>query len=222
MAISPALEPLIKSRHFPLYVEEMQSRMEAERRRREEFYDWITEDIKAEFINGEVVVQSPAKDQHTEASMNLAMLFKVYVDEHNLGIVRAETTLVTLTRNDYLPDICFFGEQKAGFISHDQMKYPAPDLVVEILSPSTARVDRTTKFDDYADHGVGEYWLVNPEARTVEQFVLRDGEYELLFKLREGTITSEVVQGFAIPVEAIFDDKLKNRVLVGLISAETP
>ena len=167
---SPSLEPLLKSPKLSLYARAIQTYLDEEQEKRESFYDWLTEDIKAEFINGEVIVQSPAKKQHTDVVANLTSLLRTFVDEHDLGFVGAETVLVTLTRNDYLPDIAFFTANRAKQFTPHQMKYPAPDLVVEVLSPSTAVIDRTTKFEDYAAHGVSEYWLVDPEKQTVEQY----------------------------------------------------
>jgi Uma2 family endonuclease len=137
---------------------------EAEREAREHFYDVITEDMKAEFINGAMIVQSPAKLRHSNCSENALLLLKVYVGKHNLGVVGHEKLLVSLTRNDYEPDICFWSKAKAAKFTPDQMKFPAPDLIIEVLSPSTEKVDRGAKAEDYAAHGVGEYWLIDPEA----------------------------------------------------------
>jgi Uma2 family endonuclease len=85
------------------------------------------------------------------------------------------------------------------------MKFPAPDLVVEVLSDSTEAIDRGVKFEDYALHGVAEYWLVDPEQESVEQYLLGEETYELAVKVKSGTIQSVVVPGFEIPVRAIFD-----------------
>jgi Uma2 family endonuclease len=217
---SPALKPLLQSPQLPTYVREMQSYLDEEsQQKREAFYDWITPDIKAEFINGEIVVQSPAKKRHTDASMNLSVLLSTYVELHNLGFVAAETVLNSLTRNDYLPDICFFGREKTATIEPEQMKYLAPDFIVEILSPSTADVDRNLKAVDYAAHEVAEYWLVDPEQGTVEQYLLQDERYKLHLKINTGFLSSAAIQGFTIPVEAVFDSKLKNRVLAQLLAA---
>ncbi len=214
---APPLEALLKSPLLPLYTRQLQIVVDTEQQERATFYEWITEDIKAEFINGEIIVQSPAKHRHTLVSMNLSTLLGSYVEEHNMGVVVSETALVTLTRNDYLPDICFFGIEKTSNIGPDQMKYPAPDLAVEVLSPSTEKTDRGTKFDDYAAHNVREYWLIDPDKQILEQYVLRDGKYELLFKVKSGELISEVVEGFTIPVQAIFERKLANRVLVKIL-----
>jgi len=213
------LEPLLRSPQLPLYARQIELFLNEEQTQREEFYNWLTEDIKAEFINGEVIVQSPAKDRHTAASMNLSTLLSTFVQLYDLGLVRAETALITLTRNDYLPDVCYFGAEKAAQIAPDQMKYPPPDFIVEILSASTERTDRETKFVDYAAHGVAEYWLVNPEDKTVEQYLLRHEAYELQLKVRTGLLSAVVVEGFEIPVKAIFDTAMKNQALHGLFLA---
>lgn len=210
---TPALESLLRSPKLPAYLQQIQAVLDEEQRRREDFYAWITEDIKAEFINGEVVVQSPAKKRHTIASINLTTLLSTYVDLHKLGFVGSETVLITLTRNDYLPDVCYFGAEKAAQIGSDQMKYPPPDFIVEILSPSTKTTDRGVKFEDYAAHGVAEYWLIDPEDRTIEQYYLRDESYELRLKVQTGPLASVIITGFEIPVEAVFDAVVKNMVL---------
>lgn len=87
----------------------------------------------------------------------------------------------------------------------DQLKFPAPDLVVEVLSPSTEAIDRGIKFEAYALHGVREYWLIDPEQEFIEQYALHGDTYELVIKARTGTISSAAVPGFEIPVRAIFD-----------------
>lgn len=120
-------------------------------------YKWMDDDSKAEFINGEIVVHSPALHKHNSAVMLLGTLLNVFVSARELGIVLVEKALVELTRNSYEPDICYFGPAKAATIQPDQLYYPAPDLVVEVLSKSTQKNDREVKFEDYAAHNVAEY-----------------------------------------------------------------
>ncbi len=177
----------------------------AEAKKRRYFYDVVTEQQKAEFINGEIIVHSPVKYQHNQASFRLAGLLSAYVQRRDLGSVGHEKLLITLTRNDYEPDICFFRSEKARNFAPDQSKFPAPDLAVEVLSDSTETVDRGIKFEDYAAHGVDEYWIVDPVAETIEQYLLQEGVYRLAVKVKTGTIASTVVTGFEIPVRAVFD-----------------
>jgi Uma2 family endonuclease len=130
---------------------------------------------------------------------------RAYVQKHALGLVGHAKLLITLTRNDYELDICFFEQAKAQSFTPDQVKSPAPDLVVEILSESTEAVDRGSKFEDYALHGVAEYWIIDPASETVEQYVLQDERYGLAVKAKSGTIQSVVIAGLDIPARLIFD-----------------
>ena len=100
------------------------------------------------------------------------------------------------------------------------MRFPAPDFIVEILSDSTAKTDRETKFDDYAAHGVKEYWIIDPDAEVVEQYLLRDEEYLLIKKTDSGILKSEAIAGFAIPVRAIFDEQDNLDALHALVGEE--
>ncbi len=208
-SIAAAIQQLIHSPSLPAYVQHFQSLLQTEREKRERFYEEMSENQKVEFINGEIVVQSPAKLRHTTASQNLLILLDTYVQKHGLGYVGHEKMLIALTRNDYEPDICYFGPEKAGAFAPDQMKFPAPDLIVEILSPSTEVNDRGIKFVDYAAHGVTEYWIVDPDAEMIEQYTLKGDTYQLHVKTDTGTARSIAIEGFAVPVRAVFDETKK-------------
>ncbi len=84
------------------------------------------------------------------------------------------------------------------------MLFPAPDFVVEILSPSTEKYDRNEKFVDYAAHGVQEYWIIEPEIEIVEQYFNEGGKFVLFQKLRKGQLESKTVTGFVIDLKDIF------------------
>lgn len=81
----------------------------------------------------------------------------------------------------------------------------APTLVVEILSPSTARRDQTEKKSIYERNGVEEYWLVDPDEQSVTVFVLRGGLYDAGTAYRSGLVASVVLPALAIRVEEIFE-----------------
>lgn len=199
------IEHLRRSPRLPQVTQQLQAILQAEQQARQRFYDQVTEEQKAEFINGEIIVQTPVRWRHSRASEHLFALLQAYVQKHALGYVGHEKLLVSLTRNDYEPDICFFGQAKAITFMPDQTRFPAPDMVVEVLLESTEAIDRGVKFEDYALHGVAEYWLVDPDQETVEQYLLEGDAYVLALKVRSGTIQSTAVQGFEIPVRAIFD-----------------
>lgn len=189
-----------------LIVRELEAALKAEEKKRQYFYETIDETKKMEFINGEVYFQSPAKLRHTAAVGHLYKLLNTYVALHKLGFVGFEKTLVSLSRNDYEPDICYFDTAKAKKFKSDQMQFPVPNFVVEVLSESTERHDRVTKFNDYAAHGVKEYWIIDAKGKFVEQYELQDGDFQLLSKSKDGLIESVAVDGFAVQIKAIFNE----------------
>lgn len=189
-----------------LVLDAVQKALDEERKRRLKFYNDITEQEKVEFINGETITHSPAKHQHTEIGGFLYTILSLYVRKKQLGFVGYEKVMISLTRNDYEPDICFFRKEKSIEFAKDKMLYPEPNLVVEILSPSTKARDRGVKFKDYQAHGIEEYWIIDPEDETLEQYHLFGEEYQLILKSAVGDVKSFAVEGFQIPIRAIFDD----------------
>lgn len=199
------LEPLLSSPELFEHFEALNRAIVIEQQRRRKFYEEITEDKKWEFINGEVIMHSPATNQHNRITGRLFTLLSVWVSQKQLGQVTFEKTLCQFPRNDYEPDIVFFGTTKASQLQPDTYFHPVPDLVVEVLSPSTEKIDRGVKFEDYQAHGVQEYWMVDPEAETIEQCLRQGGHFERR-TISQGSIVSKAVAGFDIPVRAIFDD----------------
>lgn len=202
----PAVQELLNSPRLALYVQAFERVLAEEQETRARFYDETTEHEKAEFINGEVIVHAPARKRHNEVAKRLLHLLDLHVRLHDLGFVGYEKLLITLTRNDYEPDLCFFSREKSAPFTPDQTRFPAPDFIAEVLSPSTEARDRGVKFEDYAAHGVREYWLLDPVAASVEQYVLEQEHYRLRMKSTSGQLESVAVAGFALPVQALFDD----------------
>jgi Uma2 family endonuclease len=136
---------LLTEPHAHLLIDEVYEALGREQERRIRFRNEDNRQEKVEFINGEVIVHSPVKKRHNQASLLLAQLLNIYSAKHSLGFVEIEKIMITLTRNDYEPDICFFKNEKAAHFTEDQILFPAPDLVVEILSDSTEERDRGVK-----------------------------------------------------------------------------
>ena len=213
------LDVLLQSPRLSLYAQRIDDLLAEEAQRRADFWETMREDQKTEFINGEIIVHSPVKLRHSTAVGNLFVLLGTYVKRNKAGYVGIEKLLVSLTRNDYEPDICYFGSDKADHFTPGQMRFPAPDLVVEVHSESTAAIDRGVKYDDYAAHGVAEYWIIDPEAQSVEQYQLAGDVYALAVKAQTGELRSFALRGFVIPVRAIFDDEINQSVLRQLITS---
>ncbi|MDX1940640.1 MAG: Uma2 family endonuclease [Saprospiraceae bacterium] len=211
-------EQLLEMPNAPLVIQQVQQALAAEQELRKHFYDIVTEDQKAEFINGEIIVHSPVKKRHDNASGNLYILLKAFVTRHQLGYVAHEKVMISLTRNDYEPDICFFKQARAEKFKDDQTLFPAPDLVVEVLSSGTKTRDRGVKFEDYQAHGITEYWIVDAKKQTIEKYLLEDNEYESIGIFdKKQFIASTMVANFTIPVKAIFDEQLFLQTLVELL-----
>jgi Uma2 family endonuclease len=211
------LEQILDLPDAPLLMQEVNNRLNDERQRREQFYNDIDESMKVEFINGEIVVHSPAMKRHNQATGLLYQLLRNFCYKNNLGFVGFEKIMTVFSRNDYEPDIVFFGNEKAKEFKEVQTLFPVPDFVVEILSKSTAKNDRGIKFDDYETHKVAEYWIIDPESEVVEQYLLQEKCYELALKSGNGTIKSKVIKDFEIPIRAIFDVKLNFEILQSLL-----
>ena len=211
------VEEILKSPTLPEIVDALQRRLAEERARREKFYEDITEDQKAEFINGQIIMHSPARLHHLNVKDNLHQLLQAHVRVCQLGLVVGEKALCVFPRNDYEPDVCFFRREKAASLQPRQLKFPPPDFIAEILSESTEKVDRGQKFEDYQAHGVGEYWIVDPEGEILEQYVAKDNAFELTQKSGSGEARSAAVSGFVIPVRALFDAQLNVATLRELL-----
>ncbi|MEP7107883.1 MAG: Uma2 family endonuclease [Ferruginibacter sp.] len=199
------LAPLIQSPILQEHFIKLKDYIKEEQQKRKDFYDFVTEDMKAEFINGEVIIQSSVTDEHESTSLDLVSLMHIYTVLYKLGRVTHEKLMIALTRNNYEPDICFFSVAKSRKFKEGQKLFPAPDFIAEVISRSTEKIDRGIKFEDYALHGVKEYWIIDPKHKTIEKYLLVNKKYELEEKLIQGDISSKVVKGFKIPVKAIFD-----------------
>jgi Uma2 family endonuclease len=207
-----------------LFVTRLQNALAEERAKRLHFYEVIDENTKMEFINGEIVFHSPVMKRHNTATGWLYLLMQAWNGLSKQGFVGIEKILISLTRNDYEPDICYFRTEKAATFTAQQMKFPAPDWVVEVLSNSTHDNDRGVKFRDYAAHGIEEYWIIDPDNETIEQYRLIGDEmnrdYELVLEANIGTIRSFTLEGFDIPVRAVFDEAENVQALASLVSAK--
>ncbi len=218
-AIATIKDQLLSRPDLPRVVQELLDDLEQERQKRNAFYEWVTPDIKAEFINGEIIEHSPASEGHNEISTYTSRLSGTFAESNDLGVVRYEKAMIRLPRNDYEPDIVFWDKTISSQFTKGQTHYPTPNWVVEILSSSTSKRDRGIKFEDYATNGIQEYWIIDPDSQMVEQYFLEGEAYVLHKKLGMGDrIESKVIQGFAIPVTAIFDQKANHEALLAILS----
>ncbi len=182
----------------------------------EEFLAWIDEDVWAEWVNGEVLVMSPASNLHQDLVGFLSALMRFWAEAHDLGVVRTEPFLIKLPKPlpARAPDIIFIAKENLHRITTNFFD-GAPDIVVEVISPESRARDRGEKFYEYEQAGVKEYWLIDPDRKQAE-FYRRgeDGIFRLVAVSEREVFRSEVLKGFWLKVEWLWQEPLPSLMSV--------
>ena len=163
------------------------------------------EGTRYQLLDGEMILAPPPTEKHQTVLANLAEAVRRFVRQRNLGRVWFAPLDVVLSNHDVAqPDLMFVSNERAGIVTEPNVQ-GAPDLVVEILSPSTAGYDQGYKRALYAQHGVREYWLVDPDAETVEVLVLGEEGLSPHRVFEPGqTLESPLLQGLYLDLEDLF------------------
>ena len=177
----------------------------------EEFLAWADEDTLAEWVDGEVVMYSPANDRHQDVSGFLESVLRSFVEVRQLGIVRSAPFQMKLAQSGREPDLLFVAKTNLGRLKETYLDGPA-DLVVEIVSPENAGRDRGVKFYEYARGRVPEYWLIDPQTEWVEFYQLEEDHYRLAFGGKEGEYHALVLPGFKLRVEWLWQEPLPSPI----------
>ncbi|HID61877.1 MAG TPA: Uma2 family endonuclease [Anaerolineae bacterium] len=176
----------------------------------EEFLEWCDEDTWAEWVDGKVTVVSPAATRHQLIAGLLFQLMSIYAETRNLGQVLSAPFLMRLpdVPSGREPDLLFVAHAHLDRLKETCLNGPA-DVVVEIVSADSVGRDRGDKFVEYEAAGVLEYWLIDPLRRRAE-FYRRDAEgyYAQVFGGGEGLYQSEVIPGFWLKVEWLWQEPL--------------
>ena len=123
--------------------------------------------LREERIGGKAVMMAPASTNHTFTAGNIFHIFKNYLRGKSCVPISDGVTVYLTEEDHFVPDMMVVCDRSK--IQYDGI-HGAPDLVVEVMSPSTMRNDKTHKKDVYAKCGVREYWLVNPADRSIEVY----------------------------------------------------
>lgn len=171
-----------------------------------EDYRNTPDDERYELLAGELVMAPAPRLFHQRVAMRLGALFHVFVQEKGLGEVFAAPCDVVLSDTDVVqPDLLFVSREREHVLRGGDNVRGAPDVVIEILSPATAARDRTFKRALYAKHGVKEYWLVDPDTRTVTVLLLEERRFAVAGVYGPGqNLTSPTLQGCAFDLDEIF------------------
>ena len=158
-----------------------------------------------ELINGQIVKKKACSPLHQRIVVKLVSIFHNYVETKELGDVYISPIDVFFDRhNNTQPDVLFIKKDRNFIITKDGIQ-GHPDLIVEVLSPSTFRNDRTDKKDLYLHFGVSEYWIVDPKNQSVEVYCLENDAYKMtFFAIETGDIESRILAGLKFEVAKIF------------------
>ena len=158
-----------------------------------------------EIIRGELFMTPAPTTNHQRASRNLERILDDYVTEHDLGEMFYAPTDVVFSDTDITqPDLLYISKERGRIITEANIQ-GAPDLIVEIKSPSTKKLDTQLKRRLYARYRVREYWVVDPESKTVDVFVLRGRGYRLYGSYRESDVLeTPMFSPLSIAVQQIF------------------
>jgi Uma2 family endonuclease len=174
----------------------------------EEFLEWLDEDTWAEWIDGEVIVLSPASARHQAVKLFVAMLMRLFVHARDLGTVIDAPFVVRLraVRRGREPDVIFVARESLSRLQRTYLDGP-PELAVEVVSPESRERDRVTKFAEYAAAGVAEYWLIDPDTRQAAFYRLdAGGAYQAIPPDSAGIYRSAALPGFWLRVDWLWRD----------------
>ncbi len=164
-----------------------------------------SETKRYELLGGELVMTPSPTSKHQQVAAELEWQLNQFVRPRKLGLLLDAPLDVILSQEDVVqPDILFISQEHLNIIQERSI-HGAPDLMIEIFSPATAARDRTLKRTLYARYGVSEYWLVDPDAQTIEVLKLgpkgyqRAGRYE-----KDQTLSSPLLAGLEIPLGEVF------------------
>lgn len=164
--------------------------------------------VHAEWIDGKVLVMSPASDRHQDIVDFFTALLRIFVETYRLGWVRSAPFQMKLPfSNGREPDILFVAKERMNRLRLNYLDGPA-DLAVEVVSTESVARDRGEKFSEYEQAGVAEYWLLDPLRKQAEVYLLVEGSYQLLRADENGRIHSTALPGFWLREEWIWETPL--------------
>lgn len=163
------------------------------------------EDKRYELHDGDLILVPSPKEQHQDSVGTLYYHLRAFILGGGLGRVYIAPFDIVFSNHDVVqPDVIFVSNDRLDIITPDNIR-GVPDLVIEVLSPSTAHRDRTFKRALYARHGVREFWMVDTDARSIEVLLLGSDGYEAVATYGAGEVlTSPTLNDFTLKIDDIF------------------
>lgn len=162
--------------------------------------------LPTELWDGELIMSPAPSFFHQEIVTRFYKLLDAWVEVHHLGKTNvAPLDMVLTPHRTTQPDVVFISNSRLGIIGEGLRG--AADLVAEVISPGSRRRDRIDKRDLYEQHGVQEYWLIDPEAKTIEVLHLEAGAFVLAGRWHPGErAQSRLLKGFQVAVKNLFGE----------------
>ncbi len=163
------------------------------------------DDQRYELLSGELMMVPAPNTKHQLVQGRLLRELSRFAEGHGLGKVFGAPFEVVLSDTNLVqPDVLFISRAREDRLTEQNLR-GAPDLVIEILSPSTAKVDIGQKYDLYGRHGVREYWIVDPVAETIAVHRQRDGGLEPVATFGRGeNLATASLEGLALELDDLF------------------
>lgn len=176
----------------------------------EEFLAWCDEDTRAEWVDGEVILLSPASKRHQDLADFLTAILRAFIEVRGLGVVLSAPFQMK-TGPDLPgcePDLLFVAKEHLDRLKENYLDGPA-DLVVEIVPPESRLRDRGEKLAEYELGGVREYWLLEPEGERADFYILNpDGRYDRHRADPQGIYRSQTIPGFWLRLDWLWQEPL--------------
>jgi Uma2 family endonuclease len=174
----------------------------------EEYFEITNEDSNCELFEGEIIMSSPASFNHEEVFRFLLSIISMYVEEKKLGKIIGSRFPIRLERGTLLePDIVFISNDKLNLIKEKYFD-GSPDLVMEILSPSTHIYDLRIKREKYKEHKINEIWFIDIINKKIIVDYYSFNKEWLTKEFKEGIVESKIIKGFYIKAEWLLQEKL--------------
>ena len=170
-----------------------------------EDYRNAPDDERYELLAGQLVMIAAPNIAHQIVGGELFGVLRDFVKKGRLGrVFSAPTDVVLSDTNVVQPDVIFVSKGRMSIVGKNNIQ-GAPDLVVEVISPSNPEQDLVRKRDIYARHGVAEYWIADPDARSMRVMILEGGAYRVAGEYGIGdTLTSSTLKGLDLMVGEVF------------------
>ncbi|MHB2150095.1 Uma2 family endonuclease [Calditrichota bacterium LG25] len=171
----------------------------------QDYVNLPADDSHYQLIRGELIMTPAPKIVHQRVKREIEHALISHVSAQRSGEVFDAPCDVYLDEHNVVqPDILFIAKENQKIITEDNIK-GAPDLIIEILSPSSAYYDLVEKKELYEQFGVKEYWIVDPKKLRIEVFILKDKKFILKQRTeRQGNVVSTVIKDLQINLETIF------------------